>query len=308
MSTYNESSINDGYEELCRESLPKHLLTSTKIRTMEHEIYGYNRIIKNSDYPTVFSSDKIFRDSHDKIINHFEIDFCGHSVDDFDEKIDPMINIVCDESKIPKVFASNFISSSVSFVRSDKIVNNISPTKFSAICDLPTSTIKYVLAEITNSGSKSSAEKKLLQLERGAIFFMKKSEAVNIEDCICLLIVVTPEESSYHHIRSLLKSGSYPNCKLLCDKGRLLFIRNTNTIMNRIGHIENDLSNFTFTIEAKIGDTEAKVEDTQEKVEDIKNLLKYFIVLVILLVLLLVFVIVYLLSINFRMHSHNNEF
>ena len=269
MSSYTESSINDGYEGECVRNLPIHIKNATGIVAVEPSV-GYTRTVQLKTYPTIpFLKYSFFLDSNNKLIDSFEVDFVGHALNDFEgTEIKKIRSAYCDDVCNQKVFYSNFIETDVkiSITSNDSTLkDNISPEKENAGSLFR----KYIVAEAVHSSTTVAVNKKIYQIERCLCFLKEKSSALDIEDCVALAVVVGPEPTLHDKLQKLFAKShkNYPLCDRLRNLGRLGFIHNSHTLTNKLNYLSNDFT----SMKSEVSDVNEKVSDVNEKVSDVKE-------------------------------------
>ena len=264
MSSYFHSSVNDGYEEECVQSLPIHVFNATGIILCEPS-GGYNRTVDLNKYPAIdFSKCQFFGGPRNTLMTNFEVDFLAHTSKDFEGFISPIRRAFCDDVSKRQVFYSNFIEAQVQVPVSAVVSPQISPNK-----DGDNTSVKYVIAEITNSTSQSSAEKKVRQIERCLWFLQQKTLSRNIEHCVALALIIGPEDKLFSEVQSHITGNKalYPLTVHLSDIGRLGFIENRNTLINKVATFGHDI----LEVKDRVGDLDAVLTEVKDQVSDVKD-------------------------------------
>jgi hypothetical protein len=257
---------------------------------------GYNRVVNLTNYPAInFSVCPFMMGQQGNIIEHFEVDFVGHTLNDFDGYISPMDRAFCDDVAKQQVFYSNFIRGQVQTPSRPLHVAGasfqISPSK-----DASATPVKYVIAEITHSTSQKSATKKIIQIERCLWFLQQKTSSQNIEDCVALAIIIGPEDKLRSEVKSHIrtKGSIYPLSCRLFDIGRLGFIENRNTLLNKVAFfgydvldVKDRVSDLDVTLTEQISDVKEQVSDVKEQVNLLVKLVIFMMLIILLLCVLL---------------------
>ena len=121
-------------ETECRNRFPGHIEKATGIILREPSV-GYNRTIYTSSYQSINFVDIPFCSTNDsngahQCISEFEIDFLGHTSNDFSGgMISPSKNVVCDDTSAQRVTYSNMITTDIPIAEQIVPIRNISPLK-----------------------------------------------------------------------------------------------------------------------------------------------------------------------------------
>jgi hypothetical protein len=315
--SYDDSSINDGYELECVRSLPIHIKNATNIIVSEPED-GYKRIVKLADFPRIdFENCPFIRgEKSNDLIDRFEVDFIGHATNDFQD-ISPIRHEYCDDFSSQQVFYSNFIEgdvhTSTDSAKSAGATLKISPNK-----DSSTSSVKYVIAEISHAVSNTSSAKKVQQIERCLWFLKEKTGSSNIEDCVALALIVGPGDKFYNGIISYVskKRTVVPLTARLSAIGRFAFIENCNTLVNNVAHFREDiqkLNDSVAVIDLTLSDVKTVVSNQFEAVRDevaaVKDQFKLIVKFLTFIATIIIVFLVYAIFFNFQFSQYvSNQF
>jgi len=312
MSSYFHSSVKDGYEEECVKSLPIHVHKATGIILCE-PTHGYNRTVHLNKYPAIdFSKCQFFFGPKNMLMTNFEVDFLAHASKDFEVCISPIRRAFCDDAAKQQVFYSNFINAQVPVSAGSS--SQISPSQISPNKDIDITSVKYVIAEITNSTSQLSAEKKVRQIERCLWFLQQKTLSRNIEDCVALALIIGPEDKLRSEVQLHITGNKalYPLTAHLSDIGCLGFIENRNTLMNKVatfGHDVLEVKDRVGDLDAVLTEVKDQVSDVKDQVSDVKDQVQLLVRLVsiIMMIILIRCVVLFLFSLSGRTEKNQTD-